>query len=62
MAKLREENAALRAMLKRLEWMDEPELNEPYCRICHNLRKHKSDCALAALLKGEDDENPAKTV
>jgi len=56
---LETENAALRAMLKRLEWSG----SHATCPICHMswVGEHWSNCALAALLKGDADENPAKT-
>ena len=51
------ENAALRAMLKRLQWAAE-NYEEPACPICWCEEPiHEDDCALAALLTGEDDAN-----
>ena len=51
------ERDALRAMLRRLEWVYVRE-ERPRCLICLHAKEnvHAPDCALAALLKGEGDE------
>ena len=50
---LQAENAALRAMLKRLQWAAE-NYEEPACPICWCEEPiHEDDCALAALLNAE---------
>ena len=57
-----EKNAALLAMLKRLQWAAE-NYEEPACPICWCEEPiHEDDCALAALLKGEEHAPVTKTV
>ena len=58
---LQAENAALRTMLKRLQWAAE-NYEEPACPICWCEEPiHEDDCALAALLKGDDNAPTTET-
>ena len=54
LAELEKENTALRVMLKKLEWSG----SHATCPICHmsSESRHWSNCALAALLKGENND------
>ena len=47
----------LTAMLKRLEWQHEAEMGAKFCFECSGMwPEHARNCALAALLKGADDD------
>ncbi len=49
---LRADNAALRQMLRRLEWYSLDVVGRPSCPLCEGLKpRHFDDCELARLLK-----------
>lgn len=50
---LREDNAEMRAMLKRLEWDASGPYEETYCSVCKNRQDdgHTEDCQLARMLE-----------